>query len=137
MSFWENFWNIIWLFFWGFALVAYLLALFSVIGDLFRDHQLSGWGKALWILFLIFVPFLTVLVYLIARGSGMTERSQKEMQQAQNAADSYIRSVAQSSPVNEISKAKELLEAGAITPDEFAHLKAQALATSGSQQASN
>ncbi|MFF1877006.1 SHOCT domain-containing protein [Leifsonia sp. NPDC058230] len=128
---WDNFWNIIWLFFWSFAFIAYLFALFAIIGDLFRDHKLNGWWKALWILFLIFVPFLTALVYLIARGPGMAERSQKEARQVQQATDTYIRSVATASPADEIAKAKTLLDNGTITPDEFAHLKARALAHDG------
>ncbi|MEN2739161.1 SHOCT domain-containing protein [Microbacterium sp. X-17] len=127
MDFWNNFWNIIWLFFWSFAFIAYLFALFAIISDLFRDHKLNGWWKALWIIFLIFVPFLTALVYLIARGPGMAERSQKEARQVQQSTDAYIREVASSSPSDEIAKAKALLDAGTITPEEFAHLKSVAL----------
>jgi uncharacterized membrane protein len=123
-----NFWDIIWLFFWSFAFIAYLFALFAIIGDLFRDHKLNGWWKAVWILFLIFVPFLTALIYLIARGPGMAERSQKEARQVQQATDTYIRQVASVSPADEIAKAKTLLDSGAITPEEFAHLKSRALA---------
>ena len=125
---WSNFWSVVWLFFWTFAFVAYLFALFAIISDLFRDHKLNGWWKALWIIFLIFVPFLTALVYLIARGPGMAQRSQKEARQMQSATDEYIRNVAGASPADEISKAKALLDSGAITPEEFAHLKARALA---------
>ena len=124
---WNNFWTVIWLFFWSFAFVAYLFALFAIISDLFRDHQLNGWWKALWILFLIFVPFLTALVYLIARGPRMAERSQRDSRRAQSATDDYIRQVAGASPADEIAKAKALLDAGAITPEEFAQLKAHAL----------
>jgi uncharacterized membrane protein len=124
---WSNFWSVIWLFFWSFAFVAYLFALFAIISDLFRDHKLNGWWKAVWIIFLIFVPFLTALVYLIARGPGMAERSQKEARQYQSATDDYIRQVAGTSPADEIAKAKTLLDSGAITPEEFAHLKARAL----------
>jgi Phospholipase_D-nuclease N-terminal len=127
MDFWNNFWNIIWLFFWSFAFIAYLFALFAIISDLFRDHKLNGWWKALWIIFLIFVPFLTALVYLIARGPGMAERSQKEARQVQQSTDAYIRQVAAASPSDEIAKAKALLDAGTITPEEFAHLKSVAL----------
>jgi len=87
MNFWESFWDIIWWFFWVFAFIAYLMALFAIIGDLFRDHKLNGWAKAVWIIFLIFVPFLTALIYLIARGSGMAERSQKQARQYQAATD--------------------------------------------------
>jgi uncharacterized membrane protein len=125
---WSDFWGVVWFFFWSFALIAYLFALFAIIGDLFRDHKLNGWWKALWILFLIFVPFLTALVYLIARGKGMAERQNKEVKQAQSAADEYIRTVAGSSPSDEIAKAKALLDAGTITQDEYNLLKAKALA---------
>lgn len=129
MSFWESFWDVIWWFLWAFVFIAYLFALFAVIADLFRDRKLNGWWKAVWIIFLIFVPFLTVLVYLIARGNGMAERSAKEAQQARAAADDYIRQAAgtSASPSDEIAKAKGLLDAGAITPEEFASIKAHAL----------
>jgi uncharacterized membrane protein len=127
MSFWGNFWDVIGWFLWAFVFIAYLMALFAIIGDLFRDHKLSGWAKALWILFLIFVPFITALVYLIARGRGMAERQNKEVQQAQTAADDYIRNVAGSSASDEIAKAKSLLDAGTITQDEYNLLKAKAL----------
>jgi ABC-type multidrug transport system fused ATPase/permease subunit len=132
---WDNFWQIIWLFFWGFVLVAYLMTLFSIIADIFRDHTLNGWWKALWILFLVFLPFLTALVYVIARGRGMAERSQRDARQAQQATDDYIRGVAGSgggggaSAADEIAKAKSLLDAGTISAEEFAHLKARALGT--------
>src|SRR5690349_16604434 len=72
----ENFWSIIWIVIWSFVFVAYLFVLFYILTDLFRDHQLSGWWKALWIIFLIFAPYLTALVYVIARGKGMAERQQ-------------------------------------------------------------
>jgi uncharacterized membrane protein len=125
---WSDFWGIVWFFFWSFAFIAYLFALFAIIGDLFRDHKLPGWAKALWIIFLVFVPFLTALVYLIARGRGMAERQNKEVKQAQTAADDYIRTVAGSSPSDEIAKAKSLLDSGTITQDEYNLLKAKALA---------
>lgn len=128
MSIWENFWNVLWTIFWIFAFFAYLMAMFSVIGDLFRDHKLNGWFKAIWILFLIFVPFLTVLVYLIARGRGMNERQAKLVNRAQEAQENYIKQVAGTSAAEQVSQAKSLLDAGAITPDEFAVLKAKALA---------
>lgn len=123
----EQFWSVIWLFFWGFAFVAYLFALFAVINDIFRDHELSGWLKAVWIIFLVFVPFLTVLVYLIARGRSMAERQAKSAEQAQAATNDYIRSVAAASPTQEIAKAKELLDAGTLTQSEFDAVKAKAL----------
>lgn len=128
MSIWEDFWNVLWTIFWIFAFFAYLMAMFSVIGDLFRDHKLNGWAKAVWILFLIFVPFLTVLVYLIARGRGMNERQAKLVNRIQEAQENYIKQVAGTTSTDQISQAKSLLDAGAITPDEFAVLKAKALA---------
>ncbi|NYE19920.1 SHOCT domain-containing protein [Microbacterium immunditiarum] len=128
MDFWSNFWSLIWWFLWAFVFIAYLMALFAIIGDLFRDHKLNGWWKAVWIIFLIFVPFLTALVYLIARGQGMAERSQREARAAQAATDSYIKQVAGASPAEEIAKAKSLLDAGTITPEEYEQLKARALA---------
>ena len=124
----NNFWSIVWWFFWCFAFVAYLFALFAIIGDLFRDRKLNGWWKAVWIIFLIFVPFLTALVYLIARGNGMAERSAKEARAVQRDTDAYIRNVAGSkSPTEEIAHAKELLDAGTITQAEYDQLKAKAL----------
>jgi ABC-type multidrug transport system fused ATPase/permease subunit len=126
--FWENVWNVIWLLFWSFAFVAYLFALFAILADLFRDDKLNGWLKALWIIFLIFVPFLTALVYVIARGKGMAERSAKDAAQTQREADRYIRSVAGStSPTDEIAKAKKLLDDGTITAEEYAAIKAKVL----------
>ena len=97
--------------------------MFIVIADIFRDHQLNGWWKAVWIVFLAFVPFLTLLVYMIARGKGMAERSMERARRDQEAADSYIREVATASPTEEISKAKALLDAGTISPDEFQRIK--------------
>ena len=127
MSIWDSFWAIIWWFFWAFVFISYLMVLFNIIADLFRDHALNGWLKALWIIFLIFVPFLTALVYLIARGPGMAERNVASVQAQQHAADSYIRSVAGSSPSDEIDKAAKLLASGTITEAEFASIKARAL----------
>jgi len=127
MDFWSNFWNIIWIFLWSFVFIAYLFALFAIIGDLFRDRKLNGWWKALWIIFLIFVPFLTALVYLIARGQGMAERSAKDASQAQQQADAYIKQVAGTSPSEEIAKAKALLDAGTITQAEYEQIKAKVL----------
>ncbi|MBN9375385.1 MAG: PLDc_N domain-containing protein [Cellulomonas sp.] len=106
----------------------YLMILFQIIGDLFRDKALGGLAKALWMLVLVIAPFLGALVYLIARGRGMSERAGEALREHQAAADHYIRTVAGTSPAQEIATAQELLTAGAITPDEFARLKAQALA---------
>lgn len=122
----HNIWEVIWTFFWIFAFIAYLIALFSVVGDLFRDRNLNGFAKAIWIIFLIFVPFLTVLVYLIARGRGMGERQAERAVAVKNETDAYIRSVAGSS-ADEIAKAKQLLDAGTITQAEYDVLKSRAL----------
>ena len=132
-----TFWNIISLFFWSYVLIAYLVALFSVISDLFRDKSVGGFAKAIWVLFLIFVPFVTVLVYLIARGHGMGERSAKSSRQAQDDTDNYIRSVAatapaaasSASPAEQITQAKALHQSGAITQAEYDSIKATALGT--------
>lgn len=132
MDFWENLWGTIWFFFWTFAIISYFFALFAVVIDLFRDRKLNGWAKAAWFLFLFFVPFLTVLIYVIARGKGMAERSSRESRQYQAETDEYIRSVAKtgSGPTDEISRAKALLDDGTISPTEFEALKAKALSGS-------
>ncbi len=127
-SFWTTIWDTIWWFLTIFIFVAYLMALFSIITDLFRDRKLSGIGKAIWLLFLIFLPFLTALAYLIVRGGGMAERANEQAQQAKAATDAYVREVAGSGPAAEIASAKQLLDSGAISPEEFAKLKAAALA---------
>ncbi|WP_375386061.1 SHOCT domain-containing protein [uncultured Microbacterium sp.] len=125
-----NFWDVVAWFFWVFVFFAYLMVIFSIIGDLFRDHKLNGWLKAIWIIFLIFVPFLTALVYLIARGRGMAERQAEAVHAAQAAQAAYIRQTAgtAASPTDDIAKAKALLDSGAISAEEFASLKAKALA---------
>ncbi|WP_417563962.1 SHOCT domain-containing protein [Microbacterium sp.] len=123
-----GFWDFIWLMVWAFFFIAYLMVLFSIISDLFRDRKLNGWWKALWIVCLVFIPLLTSLVYLIARGRGMAERGAKQAEEAKQATDSYIKDVAGRSPSDEIAAAAKLLEAGTITTDEYEKLKAKALA---------
>ncbi len=124
-----DFGDFFWLLVWSFFIVCYLMILFRIIGDLFRDRELSGWWKALWIIALIFVPFLTALIYLIVRGRGMAERQAGELQKAQAATDSYIQEVAgRSNPAEQIVTAKNLLDEGTITQAEFDRLKASALA---------
>lgn len=122
-SFWEFFWWTVSIFFF----MAYLIVLFNVIVDLFRDHELSGWLKAVWVFFLILLPVLTSLIYLIARGGGMARRSAAQMQEARAQTDAYIREVA-AAPADQIASAKALLDSGAITAEEFDQLKAKALA---------
>ena len=130
MDFWNNFWNIIWLFFWSFAFIAYLFALFAIISDLFRDHKLNGWWKALWIIFLIFVPFLTALVYLVVRGPRMAERQGRAVHEMQARQEAYIRDVASraASPAEEIAKAAQMRDHGEITEAEFHKIKEKVLA---------
>lgn len=125
----ENFWSIIWVVVWSFVFVAYLFVLFYILTDLFRDHELSGWWKALWIIFLIFAPYLTALIYVIARGNGMAKRQQAYAREARSQTDAYIRDVAATkSPAEHISEAKALLDSGTISQQEFDQLKAKALA---------
>ncbi|ROS73298.1 SHOCT domain-containing protein [Cellulomonas sp. PhB143] len=129
-----NFLDFFWLIVISFAFVAYLILLFQIIGDLFRDNKLSGWWKAVWIFFLICIPLITALIYLIARGRGMTERQIAAVQQAKADSDAYIRSVATNgsgagaaTPADQIAQAKQLLDSGAINAAEFESLKAKAL----------
>jgi len=124
----SNFWDIVWLILSTFVFVAYLLVLFQILIDLFRDHVLGGGFKALWIIGLIFLPVMTALVDIIARGRGMAERARAAAQRAKSDADAYIREVAGKSPADQIAQAKALLDAGTINADEFARLKAKALA---------
>jgi hypothetical protein len=123
----SNFWDILWTTFLIFAFVAYLMILFSIITDLIRDRALSGWYKALWFIFLVWVPYLTAFVYLIARGRGMAERQQEHLVSRHQATNAYIREAAGSGAATEIAQAKKLLDEGTITGDEFATLKARAL----------
>ncbi|MFE6857424.1 SHOCT domain-containing protein [Nocardia sp. NPDC057668] len=123
-----SFWEVLWLIIVSFAFVAYLLLLFYIIGDLFRDRQTSGWVKAVWVIFLIFLPMLTALVYLITRGSGMQERSAQQAEQWQNTQQRYIRQSAGTNPAAQIADAQRLLAEGTINQQEFDQLKAKALA---------
>jgi len=114
-----------------FAWIIWFWLLITVFADLFRRHDISGWVKALWIIFVIILPFLGVLVYLIAESHGMADRNQKQAQAAQSQFDDYVKTVAaQSDPTEQIAKAKGLLDSGAITQAEFDSIKAKALASS-------
>ena len=124
MNFLETFWSII-IFF---LFLSYLILLFQIVADLFRDSAMKGWMKALWIFFLVIAPFITALVYIIVRGGGMTERSIASLNQAQKETEEYVRRVAHTqSPAEQIAAAKALLDAGTINEDEYAQLKAKAL----------
>ena len=121
--------NIFWTIIIVFAWVAWFWVLIMIISDLFSRHDIGGWGKALWMIFVIIVPFLGVFIYLIAEGKGMGERRAKEIQASQQQFDTYVRQVASEvSPADQIAKAKELLDAGTIDQAEFDRLKAKALA---------
>ena len=112
-----------------FCWILFFWLLFTVFGDLFRRHDLGGWAKASWSIFVIFLPFLGVFVYLIANSKGMAERNMKQVQAAQANMDTYVKSVAGSTdPAAQISQGKELLDSGAISQTEFEQLKAKALA---------
>jgi hypothetical protein len=109
-----------------FLFAAWLMVLFSIIGDLFRDHDLSGWAKALWIVFLIFIPFLGVLVYLIARGPGMRDRALAAQQEAQKQLDTYVRQTAGSgSTADELAKLAKLHDENKLSDAEFESAKAK------------
>ncbi|MEP9391835.1 SHOCT domain-containing protein [Gordonia sp. VNK1] len=125
---WDSFWNFLWSMIIIFAFVAYLVVLWYIIADLFRDHKASGFSKAIWVIFLIIVPYLTALVYLLAKGQGMAERSQAAAAEYKKESDKYIQSVAGTSPAQQIADAKSLLDSGAISADEYEALKAKALA---------
>ncbi|MBS1860759.1 MAG: SHOCT domain-containing protein [Actinobacteria bacterium] len=111
-----------------FLFVVWIWILFTIITDLFRDHEMSGWAKALWILFLVFIPFLTGLIYLIARGSGMRDRAIKAQTDAKKHFDEYVREQAHASPADELHKLNELREKGALSQEEFDQAKAKLLA---------
>ena len=124
-----NFWDFFWLMVWGFIFISYLMVLFQVIVDIFRDRGLKGWTRALWVVALFIAPPLTALVYVLARGRGMAERQQAGAVEAREATDNYIRSVAaEADPSAQIARAKSLLDGGAISPAEYDQLKAKALA---------
>jgi hypothetical protein len=114
-----------------FFFVVWIWILITILTDLFRDHEISGWAKAAWVLFLVFIPFLTALIYLIARGSGMRDRAIKAQTDAKQHFDAYVREQAHSSagsPADELHKLNELKEKGAISSEEFDKAKAKLLA---------
>lgn len=122
-----NLWDIIVTIFSVFLFIAYLLILFQIISDLFRDGEMSGLSKAIWVIFLIFIPLFTSLVYLIFRGKGMTERYRIQVLKSVRETDNYIRNVAAKSPAQQIVEAKMLWDDGVITENEYLKLKEKAL----------
>jgi predicted PurR-regulated permease PerM len=119
------FWDVLLLFAW---LTWFWLAI-TVFSDLFRRRDISGWMKTVWVILVIVLPFIGVFVYLIAEHGGMAERNVKQVQQSQQEFDSYVKSVAsRTDPSEQIASAKQLLDTGTISTDEFDRLKAKALA---------
>ena len=119
-----------WLLVWAFVLGCYLVVLFQIVVDLFRDENLSGWWKAVWIIFLIIVPFLSLLIYVIARGRGMAERRQEALGGGRRDEEVYVPPPVMKidNPAGQIASAQQLLDSGAITQAEFDQLKQKALA---------
>ncbi|MET4636820.1 SHOCT domain-containing protein [Mycetocola sp. 2940] len=123
----SNLWGILLWFFWIYVFIAYLFALFLVLADIFRDKSLNGWLKAVWVIFLVFLPLATVIIYLLARGKGMNERNSRGMVSPSDPADYVPRWGEGVSGSDEIAKAQSLLKSGAISEAEYAALKAKAL----------
>lgn len=110
-----------------FIFVAWIMVLFTILSDLFRDHEMSGWGKAVWVVFLIFIPFLTALIYLIARGSGMRDRALKEQAEQTKHFDEHIKETAGTSKVDELANLAELHDKGKLSDAEYEQMKAKLL----------
>ena len=121
-----SFGDILWLIIISFFFITYLMMLFSVIGDIFRNHEMSGIMKAVWLILLFAIPLITLLSYVIVNGADMAKRSMKEQQDAKAAFDDYVRQAAGTGgAASELANAKSLLDSGAITADEYAKLKAK------------
>ncbi|MFJ4891405.1 SHOCT domain-containing protein [Streptomyces sp. NPDC088788] len=121
--------NVFWTTMWFFLWILWFMLLFRVIGDIFRDDDLSGWGKAGWCVFVVILPFLGVFVYLIARGRGMGEREAERIQKSQEDVQSYIRETAGTTgKADELAKLAELKSSGHLTSAEFEQAKAKVLA---------
>ena len=123
----NDFWSFVWFFFWAFAYVAYLFVLIYILADVFRDKSLNGGLKALWVVAMVFLPFVTAIVYLIARGTGMNERAAARANTEILPEDrSKIQAESFADPQAEIAKAAALRDQGIITPGEFEAIKAKA-----------
>jgi hypothetical protein len=125
----NSFSDFFWLLLWAFVFTCYLIVLFQVFGDLFRDRDLSGWWKAVWIIFLIIAPFLSVLIYVIARGTGMAERRQESVGGGRRDEEVYVPPPVMKidNPAGQIATAQQLLDSGTISQTEFDQLKQKAL----------
>ncbi len=124
MALFDLFWSMLWFF----MFVIWIWLLITIFIDIFRSHDLSGWAKALWVLFVVILPFLGVLVYVIARGHSMQERAVKQAADQEKAARQYIQDVASTSSADEIEKLAKLHRDGVLTDEEFAAQKARHLA---------
>ena len=124
-------WDVLVSIFWFMMLFAWIWLLISIFGDLFRDHDLSGWAKGLWALFLIVLPWLGTLVYLIARGRSMNERALQQAQRNEQAFRQYVQQAATDKPstADELAKLADLRDRGTISEQEFAQAKAHLLGT--------
>jgi hypothetical protein len=125
-----SFWDVLLWSFWFFIMFSAIMIWFRCVMDLFGDHEMGGFAKFLWVVFFIFLPWLAIFVYLIARGKSMSERAMAAATQQQAAQDQYIQQVAAktASPADQIANAKSLLDSGAITQAEYEAMKAKALA---------
>ena len=110
-----------------FLFVIWIWILIAIFGDIFRSHDMGGWAKALWVIFVILLPLIGVLVYLIARGGKMQRRALEESQRQQQAFDAHVREVAGASPVDELARLADLRDKGALTDAEFQAQKAKLL----------
>ena len=119
--------DILWTMVIFFSWVIWIWIVIAVLTDVFRRHDIGGWTKALWTVFVIVLPFLGVLIYLIAQHDGMRDRNEKQMKQQQAAMDDYVKQTAGGGSATEIAKAKELLDSGAITQAEYDTIKSKAL----------
>jgi len=120
-------WEALWVTFVAFLFISVLMMMFSVIVDIFRDHEMSGWVKAIWLICLVFFSLITLLVYMIVRGQGMAERSAKEQVEAKESFDSYVRDVAGGGAASELEKAAAMHNSGKLDDAEYAALKAKIL----------
>ena len=120
--------NIIWTMLVFFGLFLWIMLIFRAFADLFGRHDIGGWGKAAWTILIVFVPLLGVCIYLISQGHGVAERELARAQKSQGEFDDYVKKAAGTGPAEDIAKAKALLDSGTIDADEFAALKAKALA---------
>jgi hypothetical protein len=120
-------WEAIWVVFVSFVFISVLIMIFSIVADIFRDDQLSGWAKAAWLFFLVVFTLLTALVYVVVRGDGMAKRSARQQVEAKQSFDAYVREAAGGGAATELERAAAMHEAGKISDEEYARLKAKIL----------